>query len=188
MPSLKKQRIADLSPADMTDRQKQLFDIIAGTRGGTVRGPFAIWLRHPDLVEKADDFGSHLRSGTDVPARLSELAILVTARFWNASYEWYAHAGAAEKAGVSPAHIDAIRTGGTPGFANADEQCVYDLSKELYETKFISDETYDRAIELLDQDRVIDLVAIIGFYSMVALTLNAFHAPLPDGAEDPFSD
>ena len=187
MTSQKKQRIPDLSPADMSDRQKQLFDIIAGTRGGTVRGPFAIWLRHPDLVEKADDFGSHLRSGTDVPPRLSELAILVTARFWNASYEWFAHAGAAANAGISRTNIDAIRTGGTPDFANDDEQCVYDLSKELYETKFVSDENYNRAIELLGQDQVIDLVAIVGFYSMVALTLNAFHAPLPEGAEDPFS-
>ena len=188
MTSHKKQRIADLSPADMSDRQKRLFHTIAGTRGGLVRGPFAIWLRHPDLVEKADDFGSHLRSGTDVPPRLSELAILVTARFSDASYEWYAHAGAAKKAGISPENIEAIRAGSTPVFLNADEQCVYDLSKELYETKFVSDETYSRAIELLDQDRVIDLVAIIGFYSMVALTLNAFHAPLPEGAEDPFSD
>ena len=153
-----------------------------------VRGPFAIWLRHPDLVEKANDFGSHLRSGTDVPPHLSELAILVTARFWNASYEWFAHAGAAEKAGISPAAIDAIRTPRAPALDGAAEQCVYDLTKEFYDTKFISDETYTRAIDLLGQDQVIDLIAIIGFYSMAALTLNAFYAPLPEGAEDRFAD
>jgi len=188
MSSPRDQRIPDLRPELLSDRQKELFDTIAGTRGGVVRGPFAIWLRHPHLVEKANDFGSHLRSGTDVPAHLSELAILVTARFWNASYEWFAHAGAAEKAGISPVAIDAIRTSRVPAFDDAAEQCVYDLTKELYDTKFISDKLYARAIDLLGQDQVIDLVAIIGFYSMVALTLNAFHAPLPEGAKDPFAD
>lgn len=188
MTAVKTQRIPDLQPDELSGRQKQLFDRIAGTRGGVVRGPFAIWLRHPDLVEKADDFGSHLRSGTDVPPRLSELAILVTARFWTASYEWYAHAAAAEKAGIGAEHIETIRSGGSPSFTDPDEQCVFNLATELYETRFIADDTYQQAVDLLGQDQVIDLIAIIGFYSMVALTLNAFHAPLPDGAKDPFAD
>lgn len=188
MTAPKTQRIPDLQPDELSERQKQLFDAIAGTRGSVVRGPFAIWLRHPDLVERANSFGSHLRSGTDVPPRLSELAILVTARFWNASYEWYAHAEAAEKAGIAAETIESIRTGGAQVFTNNDEQCVFDLATELYETKFITDDTYRQAVDLLGQDQVIDLVAIIGFYAMVALTLNAFHAPLPDGAKDPFAD
>lgn len=188
MTTAKAQRIPDLRHEDLSARQKQLFDRIAGTRGGVVRGPFAIWMRHPDLVEHADRFGSHLRSGTDVPRHLSELAILVTARFWNASYEWYAHAGAAEDAGIAAADIEAIRAGDIPVFSDATEQCVYTLARELYETKFIGDVTYNQAIDLLGEDQVIDLIAIIGFYSMVALTLNAFHAPLPDGAIDPFAD
>ena len=182
-----RQRIPDLSPADMTERQKALFDAIAGPRGGVVRGPFAIWLRHPDLVEKANDFGNLLREGTSVAAHLSELAILVTARFWNARYEWFAHAGTAAKVGIDPAVIEAIRTNGTPAFDDPEQEIVYALSRELYETKFIADETYGRALEVLGQDRVIDLVAVVGFYTMVALTLNAFHAPLPEGAADPFA-
>ena len=188
MTDRKKQRIPDLAPEQLTDRQKALHDAIGGPRGGVVRGPFAIWLRHPDLVEKADNFGNHLREGTSVAAHLSELAILVTARFWNASYEWFAHAGTAAKVGIDPAIIEAIRTGGTPAFVDPEQQVVYELSRELYETKFVSDPTYNRALEILGQERVIDLVAIVGFYSMVALTLNAFHAPLPDGAADPFGD
>lgn len=183
---MKPQRIPDLDPADMNSRQKDLFDAIAGPRGGVVRGPFAIWLRHPDLVEKANDFGNHLREGTSVPRRLSELGILVTARFWNASYEWYAHEGQAASLGVDQAIIDAIRTGGTPSFDDESEEVVYALASELYETRFISDPVYDRALSVLGQEQVIDLVAILGFYTMVAMTLNGFHAPLPEGAEDPF--
>lgn len=183
---MKPQRIPDLDPAEMSDRQKDLFDAIAGPRGGVVRGPFAIWMRHPDLVDKANEFGNHLRAGTSVPAHLSELGILVTAHFWQASYEWFAHAGTAEKVGIDPAVIEAIRTGATPRFSDDAQEIVYTLSRELYETKFISDSVYERALDILGQDQVIDLVAILGFYTMVAMTLNGFQAPLPEGAEDPF--
>lgn len=184
---MKPQRIPDLDPADMTSRQKDLFDAIAGPRGGVVRGPFAIWLRHPDLVDKANDFGNHLREGTSVPQRLSELGILVTARFWRASYEWFAHANTAAKLGLDQAIIDAIRVGETPKFNDETEEIVYALATELYETRFISDPVYERALSILGQEQVIDLVAILGFYTMVAMTLNGFHAPLPEGAADPFA-
>ena len=185
---MKSPRIPDLTPAEFTDRQKKLFDEIAGPRGGVVRGPFAIWLRHPELVEKANEFGSHLRMGTSVPRHLSELAILVTAHFWSASYEWCAHAEAAAKAGISSEIIEAIRTGKNPYFEDEVEQIVYTLATELYETHFISDTVYEQAIELMGQELIIDLIAILGFYTMVALTLNGFHAPVPDGTSDPFSE
>lgn len=184
---MKKPRIPDLAPGELTDRQKALFEKIAGPRGGVVRGPFAIWLRHPDLVERANEFGNLLREGTSVPQRLSELGILVTARFWRASYEWHAHAGTAARLGLDPEIIEAIRTGGTPRFDDETEAVVHALATELYETRFISDALYERAIRAMGEDQVIDLVAILGFYTMVALTLNAFHAPLPEGAEDPFA-
>jgi len=170
----------------MTARQQQLFQEVAGPRGGVVRGPFAIWLRHPDLVEKANEFGSHLRMNTSVPRELSELGILITARFWSASYEWYAHADAAVEAGIEGKAVEAIRLGLEPQFSDQRQRSVYNLAKELYEDRFISDSSYDKAIEILGQEQVIDLVAILGFYTMVALTLNSFHAPLPDGAVDPF--
>ena len=179
-------RIPALSPDDLSGRQKELFDAIAGPRGGVVRGPFAIWLRHPDLVEKANELGNHLREGTDVPRRLSELSILVTARSWNASYEWYAHERMAAECGIDQAIIDAIRANQTPVFDNPLEDAVYRVTLELQRDKAISDESYRAAVEALGQDQVIDLVAIIGFYTMVAITLNAFNAPLPEGAEDPF--
>lgn len=183
---MKAPRIPDLLPSVMDDRQRTLFDAIAGPRGGVVRGPFAIWLRHPDLVEKANDFGNHLRDGTSVPKHLSELAILVTARYWAASYEWFAHAGMAAKAGIDRAIIEAIRTGGTPEFDDPEAAVVFDVSNEMYRDKAISEPTYGRALDVLGQEKVIDLVAILGFYTMVAMTLNAFHAPLPEGEPDPF--
>lgn len=180
------QRIPDLNPDELSDRQKGLFDAIGGPRGGVVRGPFAIWLRHPDLVEKANELGNHLREGTDVPQKLSELSILVTARAWTARYEWFAHEKTALKCGLDAKIIDAIRARQTPVFNDPVEECVYNVTTELHQNNEISDPTYAAAVAAMGQDQVIDLVAIIGFYTMVAITLNAFNAPLPDGAEAPF--
>ncbi len=179
-------RIAPLDRDELSGRQRDLFDAIAGPRGGVVRGPFAIWLRHPDLVEKANEFGNHLREGTDVPRKLSELAILVTARSWNARYEWFAHEEAAAKFGLDRNIIEAIRAEKTPDFQDPQEECVYKVTAELHRDKAVSDQTYGEAVAAMGEDQIIDLVAIIGFYTMVAITLNAFNAPLPDGAESPF--
>ncbi|NQU70322.1 MAG: carboxymuconolactone decarboxylase family protein [Rhodospirillales bacterium] len=179
-------RIPPLNPDELSVRQKELFDAIGGPRGGVVRGPFAIWLRHPDLVEKANELGNHLREGTDVPQKLSELAILVTARAWTARYEWFAHEKTAVKCGLDTSIIDAIRAGETPVFQDPREECVYRVAAELHGDNEISDPTYKAAVDAMGEDQVIDLVAIIGFYTMVAITLNAFNAPLPDGADDPF--
>ena len=184
---MKPQRIPDLRPDEMDDRQHALFEAIAGPRGGVVRGPFAIWLRHPDLVEKANEIGNHLRDGTSLSKRLSELAILVTARFWGARYEWFAHEGQAAAAGIAPEVIEAIRNGEEPRLEDPEAAAVYEVSREIYRSKEIPDETYRRGIEVLGQTRMIDLVAILGFYTMVAMTLNAFNAPLPEGASDPFA-
>lgn len=181
-------RIPDLRADEMTAAQKRLFDEIAGPRRGVVQGPFAIWLRHPELVDKANQLGNLLRAGTSVPTRLSELAILVTARHWTAQYEWFAHRPHAEAADISPDVIEAIRTRKQPDFARDDERIVHALCSELYENGKVADDTYDRAVDVLGRMAVIELVAIAGFYSMVALTLNAFEAPLPDGAPLPLAE
>ncbi|MDE0057715.1 MAG: carboxymuconolactone decarboxylase family protein [Defluviicoccus sp.] len=184
---MKPQRIPDLTPEEMDEHQRALFEAIAGPRGGVVRGPFAIWLRHPDLVEKANALGNHLRDATSLATHLSELAILVTARFWGARYEWYAHEGLAAAAGVDRAVIEAIREGREPDFDDPEQAIVYRVGRALYRAKEIPDETYREAIGILGRERTIDLVAVLGFYTMVAMTLNAFNAPLPDGAADPFA-
>jgi 4-carboxymuconolactone decarboxylase len=153
---------------------------IAGTRGGVVRGPFAIWLRNPAIAEAADRLGTTLRQGS-LDQRLFELMVLVVARHWTAQYEWFAHARQGLQAGLSPAVIDAIRDGRKPEFARDDERLVYELVTEMNETRTLSQPTYDRAVAALGLDRVIELVTSIGFYTMVAIMLNGFDAPVPGG-------
>jgi 4-carboxymuconolactone decarboxylase len=173
-------RVEDLKLESLTPEQKAIHDRIAGTRGGTVRGPFAIWLRNPKIADAADRFGTTLRNG-DLELRLFELMVLLVARHWTAQYEWFAHARHALEAGIPPAVVEAIRHRRKPELERDDERLVYDLVTEMNETRTLSQPTYDRAVALLGLDHVIELITSLGFYTMVAIMLNGFDAPVPGG-------
>ena len=118
---------------------------------------------------------------------MSELAILVVARHWTASVEWAIHAPIAERVGVPAAAIAAIRDNDQPEFDDRTSQVIYAYASELLRTTRVSDTLHERAVQVIGERRTVDLVALIGYYSLVALTLNAFDMPLPAGASDPFA-
>lgn len=174
-------RVPDVAPEDMTAEQKRVYQEIGGARHGIVRGPFAIWLRNPEIADRANRFGNALRLGGKLDRRLFEMMVLVVARHWSAQYEWYVHEREGLQAGLTPAVVDAIRTRRAPEFAREDERVVYDTITELNETRTLSQPAYDRALAALGLDPLIELIAAAGFYTMVAMTLNAFDAPVPGG-------
>jgi 4-carboxymuconolactone decarboxylase len=173
-------RVEDLKIETLTPEQKAIHDRIAGSRGGTVRGPFAVWMRTPAIADAADKLGTTLRRGKLDP-RLFELMVLVIARHWSAQYEWYAHAKHAPGAGLSDDIVEAIRHRRKPTLGRDDERLIYDLVTEMNETRTLSQATYDRAVAMLGLDLVIELITSIGFYTMVAIMLNGFDAPVPGG-------
>jgi 4-carboxymuconolactone decarboxylase len=165
----------------MTPEQRTVADEIAsGPRGG-LRGPFQALLHQPDLARRVQLLGEHLRYKTGIPQHLLELAVSMTARRWTAQYEWFAHAKLARAAGTDPAIIDAIAEGRVPTGLSADQQLVYDFTKELLRDGKISDPLFARAKERFDLAGVLDLVGLIGYYSTVALVLNVAEVPLPEG-------
>lgn len=179
-------RLPELDPAKFSPEQKKVHDaVLAGPRGKVV-GPIKVWLKNPGLAEHAQALGAYCRFNSSLPPRLSELAICITGSFWKANYEWFAHAPLAIKAGIEPAVIEAIRTGATPTFTKSDEQAIYDFATELVRTRRVSNATFERARKELGETSVIDLVGIIGYYSLVSVTLNAFDLPLPEGEKVPF--
>jgi 4-carboxymuconolactone decarboxylase len=175
-------RVPDVAPAEMTAEQKRVCQEIAGARGGVVRGPFAIWLRNPELADQANQFGNAFRLTGKLDKRLFELMVLVVARHWSAQYEWFVHEKNGLEAGLTQAVVEAIRTRSAPKFAREDERVVYDTITELNETRTLSQPAYDRALAALGLDLLIELIAAAGFYTMVAMTLNAFDAPVPGGS------
>lgn len=185
-----KPRLTPPAEDKLTPAQKQLRDAIAsGPRGRfTMAGPFAVYMEAPEYGMLAQKLGGYVRLETTVPPRLSELAILCVARFWKAQYEWFAHAPIAEKQGVKPETIKAIKAGRRPEGAKRDELAVYDFVQELNKTKRVSDPTYKKVQKLLGDQGTVELVGILGYYTTVSFLLNTFRSPLPEGQELPFKE
>lgn len=178
-------RLAPLAPGELSPAQKKVHDdILAGPRGA-IAGPFAAWLRSPQLADRAQKLGEFCRFNTSLPKRLSELAILMTARHWTAQFEWYAHARMAREAGLADAIIDATRQHQRPARMAQDEAAIYDFCNEAYALHYVTDATYARAVTLLGEATVVELVGVIGYYCLVSLTLKIFKMPLPEGEKEP---
>lgn len=183
-------RLPALTMDSLTSQQQALVEAIkSGPRGRFImEGPFAVYLHAPAFGQLAQQLGGHLRFGTSIPPRLSELAILVTAQFWKAQYEWMAHAAIAEKQGVKPATIRDILAGRAPKSAPRDEMAIYAFVKELYATRRVSDATYKRVHKLIGDAGMVELAGILGYYVMVSMILNVFRMPLPNGTPAPFRE
>src|SRR5215471_7671009 len=181
-------RYREITREEMTPAQRRVRELIIAGRRGRFGGPFQLLIRAPEICEHAAKLGEHLRWGTSLTDRLSELAIITTARFWRAQYEWYAHAPLAEKAGVPAAAIETIRTGGTPVLTAKDEALVYRVCSEIFRTQRLSDESFREALNALGEQGVVEVIAIIGYYTLIGNMLNVFQVALPAGETPPFPE
>ena len=175
----------------MTGAQRELMDKIrSGPRGKSVtpRGPFAVWLHAPEFGQLAQALGGHCRYKTGVPARLSEFAILCTARLWKAQYEWFAHEPPALAAGVKPKTVQDLRAGRVPKSAAKDERAIYDFIQEIYKKRRVSDRTFKRVQGILGDAATVELVGILGYYVMISMTLNVFQMLPPADAKLAFTE
>jgi 4-carboxymuconolactone decarboxylase len=129
-----------------------------------------------DLIQR---LGTQIRFNSSLPARLNEFAILITAQYWGAQYEWFAHHRLALKAGLSEAVADQLLKKERPIGMSEDESVVYDFSTELHNTHFVSDNTYAQALKLFGERGIMDLIAVNGYYDLVSMTLNVDRTPVP---------
>lgn len=181
-------RLPDIAVEAMSPEQRSIYDsIISGPRG-VVPGPLRVWLNSPELASRAQTLGAFCRYGTVLPPHLSELAIIITGAYWKAGYEWAVHAPIARKAGISADVIEAIRTGLKPPFDRADAAALYGFTHELLHNRKISDATYRTAEKELGTQALVDLVGIIGYYTLISMTIVAFEVPIPEGGTEPFKD
>jgi 4-carboxymuconolactone decarboxylase len=179
-------RIPLVSAAELTPDQKPVFDAIvsAANRKGHLPAPYQLSLHCPELTDKWQQIGELLRYRTSLPRALNELAILVTARHWACQYEWFAHAPPALDAGLPAYVVEAIRQGERPEPMSIEEQAVYEYCKDLLSTHFVRAEKHAAVTRILGVNGVVELTALVGYYVMVAMALNAHEYPLPPGAEN----
>lgn len=196
-------RLALLSPEKLNDAQRKIFDAITKgprmkTTGATIGvkldapaglpGPFNAWMYSPVIGNLAQELGAALRFSNSLPNNLLEIAVLMVGKHWSAQFEFWAHARLARQAGVCEAAIEAIRTGAEPQFDKPGEMQIYLFAREFIETKRISDETYAATRELVGEQGLVDLVTLMGYYTLVSMTLNCFQVPLPAGQNMPFAE
>jgi 4-carboxymuconolactone decarboxylase len=163
----------------LTEAQGEVYRrIVSGPRGHIV-GPLRVALHSPELADRWQAFGEFLRYRTSLEPQISELAIIIVGRFWNSQLEWLVHADIAQKSGVSKALIEDIRLGRPPRFVNDREACVYEFTRELLAHSRVAEDTYVRAWAELGTVTLVELTALVGYYSMVAMMLNAHKVPLP---------
>ena len=176
-------RLPPIEPSQWTEDQRSCAEeIIAGPRRALI-SPFVPLLRSPELCTHAQRMGEYLRYRSAIGLKLSELAILVTARHWDQQVEWSIHAPIAEREGIAPAVIAAIARRQTPVFERDDERLVYQASWQLLKDKRIDDPTWAAATALLGEHGVVDLTGIVGYYTMLSIVMNGAQTPPPPGCE-----
>ena len=182
---------------EMTPEQRAVADAIrsgprasvgspAAAPGATsLSSPFNIWNRRPELANNLQKVGEYIRFRSSLPARLNEFAILITARRWSAQYEWFALLRLAMQAGLDPAVADAVANGRVPANMKPDEQVIYDFTTELHERHGVSDAMYKRALDAFGEQGIADLIAVNGYYVLVAMTVNVDRTPIPNDGKPP---
>jgi 4-carboxymuconolactone decarboxylase len=170
-----------LTPENMTEDQRAAAAELASGPRGEVRGPFNVLLRSPGLMTPLQKVGEYLRFKCQLDRRIAEFATLIAARQWTQVYEWQAHHPLALKAGLKPEIAQAIADGRRPTGMAQDEEIVYEVLTEAFQNKSVSDATYERAVKQFGEQNLVDLLAIGGYYAMLAMLLNVARTQLPEG-------
>jgi 4-carboxymuconolactone decarboxylase len=184
-------RLPQLDENNLNAAQRELLESMrSGPRGGNVSlgGPFGCYMHAPEIGEAIQQLAAYCRFKTRLPKRLSEMAILTVGRLWKSQYEFHVHAGDGERAGLKPQTIRDLKAGRKPAKAPRDEQAIYDFIVELHAKRRVSNRNYARAQKLLGDGGVVELLAIVGSYTLTCMVLNTFRVPLPAGATPPFAE
>ena len=176
-------------PADqLTEAQRRAAQAVIEGPRGALYGPFVPLLRSPELLENAQRMGEYLRYRSAIGVRLSELVILVTARQWNQSVEWAIHAPIAAQVGLPAQVIAAIAKRERPENMLVDEAVVHDFCIELHQDKQVSDHTYGEALALFGEQGVVDLMGLNGYYTLLAMVMNAARTEMPVSSATPLPE
>jgi 4-carboxymuconolactone decarboxylase len=167
----------------LNSEQRRIWDDCKAGPRGSVPPPVHVWLKSPGLADHAHRLGAHVRFGTPFTPKQTEIAILVTARYWTAQFEWAAHVRLGLQAGLTQEQIGAIAERRTPEFDDADDRLVYEFAHSYYQNHRVDDATYERVAKRWGDKGVVDLAGLIGYYSFVSVTLNVFEVPTPPGAK-----
>jgi 4-carboxymuconolactone decarboxylase len=175
-------RLPPLDAKELSPDQRAVYDKIAAAHGGHVRGPWAVALRVPEVARHSHALYERLCVQTKLGKRRFELMVIVVARHWTSQFEWWAHARLARENGLPETIVQAIQERQIPYFDDEDDRLIYEVTRELCESRTLSQGSYDRALGALGEELLVELIAGISVYTMIAMQLNAFDVEIPAGA------
>lgn len=176
-------RFRPLDYAELNPAQRALADAELASGRASFDGPLNIYFRSPEMAKLSQPLSGYLRTkSTAVPAKLKEIATLLTARFWGGQYVWYSHRKYAIEEGLEPALIDAMAAGERPADMTADEAIVYDFCSELLATRGVSDARFKALADRFGERGVVELVGLMGQYHTISMLFAIDRYPLPEGA------
>jgi 4-carboxymuconolactone decarboxylase len=171
------ERMPALPRDQLDDAQRAAADeLAAGPRKG-VKGPFIPLLRSPHLMARLQKVGEYLRFESALSRRVNELVTLVVSRAWTQQFEWCTHVPLALAAGTSAETITALRDGRRPAAMSVEEALAYDFTTELQQNRGVSEPTYRAAVAAFGERGVVDLVALVGYFTTISMVLNVAHTP-----------
>jgi len=179
-------RLSDLTAEDMDPAQVEVYNSIRSGPRGKSSGPFSALLYSPELTTKVEQLGVYIRYECTVPVRQRELLICVVAAHWRADYEWYVHAPLAVESGISQSQLNEIADGMQPQFVDANDNCAYNFATQLLQRGRVSDETYRKAIDIFGEKTTVEMTGLLGYYVLLAMTLNTFEVDVPESANIPW--
>jgi 4-carboxymuconolactone decarboxylase len=170
-------RLPLLKRDELDEDGKRYYDAVTGPQSRTLvglQGPSGIWLHSPKLALHLRGANQYLRYETKLGRRLTELAILVTARELDHQFEWTAHEPVALREGLEPEIVDVVKYRRPISGLGDREAVIISLGRELLRDRKVRSETFARAVALFGRQGVLDLAALIGDYAMTAIILTTF--------------
>lgn len=174
-------RIPEVTPENANPEQKRIIDSITKTRG-SLRGPFKVMLHSPKLADACQQLGTIVRFEGLLAPRVKSLVAVLTGLYLNARVEWMGNIETVRKGGMDEETIRAILERRRPSFRRPDDEAAYDLVSEMQRNHEVSDATFQNCIKIFGVQGTVELVGVVGYYSMVGPFLKIFQIEPPEVA------
>lgn len=171
-------RIEEIPEPNLTAEQKSVFDALVKGRGRLLT-PYKIWIHSPKTAEAMEKLGTYLNKAGSLSEREVELGIVLIAHHWKGEYVYTAHVKRCLELGVPQSVIDAIRSDKVPDLSSPREQAIYDIAKLAEQPGAGPDEVFDRAVKTLGRKGLAEVLALLGYYSAVAMAMKLHRVPIP---------
>ena len=171
-------RYAELPVEKMTPEQQKGYRFLVDGPRGRLPGPYKVWVHNPKLVHAAAPLGQHFTPGqSSLTEREREIAVIVITSRWNSDYPTAAHEKRGKEVGLPAATVEAMVAGVSVSFTDPREQAVYEMAVALANNRIVSQGVYDRAVKTLGHESITDVIVLMGYYTMVSLTMNFYAVP-----------